>query len=1067
MRSEPSTALKLLEHLLERYDGTASNNIRFRIVSNIAGCHLNLGNEEVAAKGFIEAFDLDPENPKAIANKALALLLNKDWCNLRAFAEDHLQEYSDNARLAAYYIHSLIIDEAISDPLDYVPDVVRNTPEVLMANVRWLMKRRNAGVWWEAAKAAHKVHPQDDELSELYACALLEQVVTESIFVYGRDLSEVDIENVQTAIGIYEPLWSRICDNSQNVRSDNIFIPINLMVAYRISNRVDEAVKTGNEALIRFPQNKELKICLAAALVEHGDSNRALDLISGLDGNHQIMTMRLEIAIANKDWTTISDLVSNHLDSFEKKRTFPAAVGVLAQVELAIEEDRRSILEAQHGKFDGDACALIVLAQCSRMHGFDDLAKNYFTAAIKAVERGDDGLDSRISVAQEAMTHKQYNTVVNVLYGFVPNDRISPALLLLTEAFVRIDPIRQRTIDFFEQLSPRIHGQHDFARLEGILHLNIGNHQNAIDLFLATLEQTNCIENLILLITAHLRAGNKKDVRMLLSNPDIDSLPGSSLGRLELCNHLVDFGKHERATKIAYNALLDDLDCDEVVVKYLKLISRILPYLSDTIHNKVATSLWVRFSSNQNKIYEVIVGEPANRLWGERADISNTFLSKALGKSINDKFEYTTAMGITENWTISEIKPRWLRAFDYFIGVFNQRYPESKEFSSFTVSKDDISTVCNPVRQHSEGKYARASPYLKFEAPMAFVAGNSIGGSIAFADYLVSIGESVHVTYGTESEQSEAHSSIDGNGRGGAVIDALTAWRAAELGIFPVLEEHLGPIVIPANEMAIIRSMVQCENHIHSKKERIFLRYHEGKYFRHSVTPEQHAKQLDVMMDMIEDIEDACRIKPVIIPDELPDSVEQILSSPIGNSFVCAILADEERKLLLCEDMIMRQRAMVLMGVKGVWLQAVLFDALQNETLTHHNYCDVLVQLALYRHFHIAVSVRDLLSVFERDECPNLTKLTTLCVVFGSKTADRDPHIEVVAEFINRIWSDDRYHGKQLTQPTDIVLNALLLNRSNERDSWAVLIYPRLNSAPKEYFAKWCRKHPLPDQSVM
>lgn len=1061
VRSDPSTALKLLERLLERDGSTASNHIRFRIVSNIAGCHLNLGNEEVAAKGFTEAFDLDPENPKAVANKALALLLDEDWHNLKSFAEDYLQEHSDNARLAAYYIHSLIVDKAIHDPLKHVPEAVRNSTEVAVANVRWLMKRPDAGVWREAATAAHKMHPQDDELSELYACALLEQVVTESVFVYGRDLSEVDLENVQTAIGIYELLWSKICDSSQRVRDENISIPINLMAAYRISDQADEAIKTGNEALVQFSQNKELKICLAAALVEQGDSDRALDLISGLDGNHQVMTMRLEIAIANKDWITISDLVSNHLDSFEERRTFPAAIGVLAKVELALEEDRYSILKAQQGEFDNDALALIVLAQCSRMHGFDNLARSYLIAAIEAVDKGDDGFNSRTSVAREAMVCEQYNTVVDVLYEFVPRDRMSPALLLLAEALVSIYPIRQRTIDFFEQLPPHIRALHDIIKLEGIMHINGGNPQEAIDPLSKAFEGKTCADNLTLLVTAHLRAGDREAGKLLLSDPNIDTLPGSSLDRLQLCYFLIHIGENERAIDLAYEALVEGVNSPDVVAKYLKVVLELPPHFKGGICGEVAKGLWVRFTSQDDKTYEVIVGESSDRLWGERGDLSNAFISQALGKKVNDQFEYTNASGTTNIWTVSEIKPRWLQAFHYLGEVLGQRYPEVRDVAVLPIDNDNIQAILDKVRHHSEAIHDRANLYLKGEAPMSLAAWGVAGGPVAFADHLVLTGKNIQVSYGSESEYSEAHLWLDNNGDSGVVIDAFTAWRAAELGVLPILRKYLGALLIPVCEMAILQGMVQSRDDF-SSRETMYLNYHEGKCYRQIITPEEQNDRLNKMKGLIADIEKECKIETVVIPDELPDAVEQIIYSPAGNAFICAFLARERNLLLLCEDMIMRQWARALLDAKGVWIQAVLSSALRNETLAHDVYSDVLVQLALRRHCHISVSAPDLLSVFERDKSPNLTQLEILCADFGNKAADPDSHIEIAIGFINRIWADNRYKGEQLTEPTSIVLNALLLNGNSKRGLWAAPIYAKLNSAPLSYFARWCREHPSP-----
>lgn len=1058
VRNDPSAALPLLKRLLEKYGSTVPDPVQFRIVSNIAGCHLNLGDTKIAAEGFLNAFELDTKNPKAVANKALGLLLNEDWHTLRLFAEDHLQEYSNNAKLAAYYIHGLIVDEETSDPLVHVPDEVRNTPEVATANVRWLMKRGDDGVWWEAAQAAYKVYPQNDEILELYACALLEQVVTESVFVYGRGLSDIDLRNIQTAISIYEPLWSKIRDNSCEVQAERVCIPANLIVAYRISDLAEEAIRIGNEALIRFPQSEELRISLAAVFVERREYDRALDLIAGLEGNPQIAKMRLEIAMANEDWPKICDLVDNQLDSFpEKRRTFPVAMGVLANVELAPAEDRRSILEENRGDFNGDACALVVLAQCSRMHGFDDLARGYFEAAIEAVDRGDNGLDSRTSVAREALARGQLNTVVDTLHGFTPIDRMSPALLLLAQALVSIYPIHQRAVDFFEHLPSQIRGLHNFMQLEGYLYTNYGDPRRAIGPLSRVFEKKACIENLIPLITAYSHAGDREAVGRLLSDPSIDLLPGSSLDRLKLCHVLVDIGENERAIDLAYEALIDRVNSHDVVARYLKLVLELSSHFQDVIYDEVAQGLWVRFTSDQDKTYQAIVGETADRLWGERVDPSNTFLSHALGKKVGDKFEYTNVFNATEIWTISEIKPRWLRAFHYLSDTFNQRYPENKDFTSISVTKDDVPKILSIVRQYSEEKYVQAAPYLKCETPMAFIAGNSVGGTIAFADYLFSIEENVQAAFGTKDEQSKAYSWIKKNERSGAVIDALTAWRAAQFRILPILKKCLGPLVIPANEMATIRSMAGSEIAGRSR-ESVSVYYHQGEYVRHSITPEQKTERLDAMRGLIAEIEEECRIDPVVIPDELPDLVEQILSVPAGSYFTCSILAGEG-KLLLCEDVIMRQWARELLNVKGIWLQAVLSYALENDILTRHSYSDVLVQLARVRHFHISIAVDDLISVFERDKGADLMQFEILCTALRSKLADRASHIDVAVEFINRIWSDDRYHGEQLTKPTSMVLNALLLPENNERDLWAPLVYTKLNSAPQNYFTGWCKEH--------
>ena len=85
----------LLQKLRDALEDDVTGFIRFRVASNIAACQLELGEEEIAAQGFIGAGDLDPGNPKAIRNKAFGLLLQDDWPSLKAFAETQLLKFPD------------------------------------------------------------------------------------------------------------------------------------------------------------------------------------------------------------------------------------------------------------------------------------------------------------------------------------------------------------------------------------------------------------------------------------------------------------------------------------------------------------------------------------------------------------------------------------------------------------------------------------------------------------------------------------------------------------------------------------------------------------------------------------------------------------------------------------------------------------------------------------------------------------------------------------------------------------------------------------------------------------
>ena len=143
-------------------------------------------------------------------------------------------------------------------------------------------------------------------------------------------------------------------------------------------------------------------------LAEQSKTDRALDLVSGLQPNPRTIAMRFSIAAAREEWDAVRNLVDNYLDAFpETERDFVLAVRTRADVELASAQQRRSLMEAVPSRFQGDARASIVLAQAARVHGWDDLANAYFTAAGAALANGDGRFASRLSIAEEAMARHE------------------------------------------------------------------------------------------------------------------------------------------------------------------------------------------------------------------------------------------------------------------------------------------------------------------------------------------------------------------------------------------------------------------------------------------------------------------------------------------------------------------------------------------------------------------------------------------------------------------------------------------------------------------------------------
>ena len=1068
MVTDPSGALTMLSGLERRLTEDTPGRIRFRVVSNMAVCQLKLGHEDIAAQGFIDAWELHPDDPQAASNKAFGLFLKEDWPALCSFTTEQLQIHQESGALAGYHVYGLIFDESIEDPLAQVPEDVLGTAEVAEARIQWLMKRAEAGAWWEPAITACAVHPDHRGLMTLGASALLDRALAGGALYYGKILSDAEISDVKKAIDTFETLWTGILDGVQFERRSQASVPINLMIACLLLGENEKAVEVGTEAVEHYPEDSSIKEHLAVIHAEQGEFERALDLISGLQPSRQTVSVCFNIALACEEWDRVQRLLDDHPDCFPESDKYVAlAVRVRADVEQAPLGQRREIMETAENGFEKDVRASIVLARTARVHQWSDLADQFFALSRAALENDGGGLASRISVAEEAMARHEPNIAADVLIGHIPIERNGPELQLLAQALVNDCPIRDRAVRFFENLPPDVQSLSIFKKLEGALHFNRGAYRDAIEPFLAVQNDQPSIENLMRLVRAYYAADEKEPIAALLQSDEIDALPGPSLERIEFCHVLLDFEQGARALDLGYRILVDSLDDAQVVGKFLGLILKPSPNrpVSSTI--AVDNGVWIHLTSSMGEKFQALIGETHDRPWGEMIDPDNAFIRKSMGLKIGESFELQNIVTeAVQTWTVTEVKPFWLQAFHHLIRTFGQQFPDALGITSVPIKEDNIEPALDLVRRYSEEKRERADLYLVNNLPIAFVSGGERGDSISFAEYLVTIGEEVRVCYGSEDERSAALDLIDDHNQSGAVLDGLTAWYAAALDILPVLSELLGSLSIPTSEIQWLDSMVE-EMEVMASTESMTLAYTDGKYVRDVRTVEEQTENLALVKSRIKAIKEACTVEPLVIPDNLSEHGEALVRSPSGNALGPAILAGKER-ILLSEDMFMRRLANEVFDARGVWLQAVLLSALRSKKMNLDVYSDALVYLTAFRHGYVSLDTPVLHSIFERDTGNDLHRLESLCAYVGNENAEPVSHIRIAAGFINDIRAKGMSSDFRINKATNLIFRSLLYRHRGENwADWAALLIAFLDEEPRIALQKWCKGHFLPFSDIL
>mgnify|MGYP002377051514 CR=1 FL=1 len=113
---KPRTAQHMLELLLARLPPNASGRLKFRVKANIGACRFHLGDDQGAVRWLEEAVAAAPTEPKALANKAFALLIQDRWAEVLELGRVHLADDPTNEGLAGYVVQAARRRPACADP---------------------------------------------------------------------------------------------------------------------------------------------------------------------------------------------------------------------------------------------------------------------------------------------------------------------------------------------------------------------------------------------------------------------------------------------------------------------------------------------------------------------------------------------------------------------------------------------------------------------------------------------------------------------------------------------------------------------------------------------------------------------------------------------------------------------------------------------------------------------------------------------------------------------------------------------------------------------------------------
>jgi tetratricopeptide (TPR) repeat protein len=1062
--TDPDTNLKLFHSFLDSLPTDASDIIRFRAKANIGLQHLGRGEGPEAIRWLLDAYDEAPDDPRAVANRTLALFLRGDADEAYRFGREQLAMDPTNEALAAYLPQVAVKVDSVVDGLDGIPEDLRDKESVLVGQAVFLRGRNLIPQWWDYARAALPHYPNSEHLKMLAAFADVDEISRDDTTQRTLMVDADQRARLAAAAALLEADWRAKPWLLTNGFDDAVHTLSVAMIAYRFLHDREKALAHAERLADDGIKDTDVLRNGVMVALSFGEPDLARRLIGLAPENPDLAFQAGLIAVSDNKWADAVALFAKANIPDNEKRVTETAIALAPIAEAGRPADGSPAdsapLEALIATFRDSARGLVLIAQVATTLGLDDVAESAFEAAVEAVPE-DCHISTRLMVAHAADRAGSPATVIRLLDGHLPFDGFDKDFELLAVAHANEHPHRERNLAFFSRLPTRIRDLHSIARAHASVLLDVGRQPEAIKL-LRRLHAEDPMDAFVTLrlIGALRRSGDTADAAAVSRAVDLSRSVGVPEHIMTLAHEVLREGDFEKAYVAAYDLVRRHPNNPNVALGYagMGLLHEVNPMFTMAI---AGLGAYVAVEAPDGLRQDFVIDEGADFFGMNVLPATSGIAARVMGLRRGDTFEMPKfGLDQPETWTVVEVTSKYLHLQHRVFEEFETRFPDKPGLARYTVGQDNIDTVLDLVRRSAEENIKNAQFYMEKAIPLAVIARGLGGDVVSFAQFVRKLGGRIVTCAGNLPERTQAVR-LARNHRGrGAVLDAYTAWVAAEIGILPVLKTWFGTVRTPTSTMAMIDRMISRENDGRGRRQ-MTISYQDGRFYRNEVTDEFRDQQIGALTRIRDCIEQNCEVVQVLVPDDISETTENLLAVGGSRFLDAAFLAARTDAVLLSDDMRFRELSAATTGVAGTWLQAALLAAAEVRQLSAPDYAKAVVGLAQHAHDHVVLN-GPLLYLIARQDESGFPGLRTALQFLGGPKAEMRSHLNVLVNFIALLWPPDDVLGWVKTRAaTGLGLEIFLSNRSHD---WApllgeILLWSRRDRDLARYLSGWLHGH--------
>ena len=952
-----TSARKALD-LIKQEAEEIPDDLRFRLLTNLGGCALTVGDDEEGVTFLEEALRLQPDNPTAVANAAAAAGLQNQPQRAVELARHALELAPRDSHAAAVLMQSLW-DAGEADRLD---DFIAAEVWVLderqcaqtLARIRTDQNRFDEA--FEISRSLVESDPEDYEGRLALAACLLAAAHAGQCADAIASFREAD-EHAGRALALLETTELQ----------PRLLQALSVRAGARLCLGDSEAAMNDLEAMLGYVEDDSTALYNKGQILLESDdfsgARAAFERISDSGMRARALVPHAAAALWSNDPATAADLLRGEFSLDSGGWDDIRKAELLCEVEAALgDEDSVGPLLDQALEQNPECPRLLGLAAFHHeIRDADNDAEQLFLRAIELSDTAD-RLELAWRFANFYGRKQRYADAADRYFEVVSGNVLHAAAIPLLGSLRGSGQLRE-ALTWARQIRERHpHPPKLALETEAQILNHVGDVAAAAERWAEICSRDDAtMFDRVQLAQALLWAGTRDAAREVIRDVDSAELLSDPQRLLTLAQLKLLLGVSGYLDD-AYLARRHGLDDPSVHLGYFALF--MTQDKSTVTPETVEPGCAVLLKSESTERWWVILDggeEPreSNELAPE-ADLARELVGRQRGEVV------LIQEGIEElSCEIGEIQTKYVRAFQTTVLEFPTRFPRNTALASVSVSGDDFSKFFSLVDEQDRFARRLHEVYRGGQVPFASLCARLGRPAPEVWRACTESGE-VRIRFATGAASETGMAAELLNDADAIVLDTLALLTVHALDIADRLRERFCRIAVPQQALDEIQQLVH-ETTFGGQPGGYVGKNLDGSYAWTELSGKQwgeHQKFARSVLALAESFEPIASYPMLDVP---PDGLET-LAGVVTHAGVGAIYAGDQnpadRPLLVADDLGLSEIARAL-GVKAVNTQAVLLELRRSEMLADDEYSSLIARLARLNYRFVRVDAADILRLLE------------------------------------------------------------------------------------------------------